>query len=450
MAERKKPADICRAIGRICLYLFLLDCAATGAGRYLTIGPLTPRIALAGLIVLFASIPFFASIEKQIKNPVNWLVLIFLFYVIFEAFRGQTFGNDQDVLISDVKGFVYMLLIPSVPVLVNDKRSLRLAADAVIAGCFVQSAFCVVSNALFAGLAPGFYNAFLKQPWTEDWGMIINVRYDAFRIFCKSSIYLIAACAILLSRIVRAKKAAAVCGWGFLFLLDAEAIILTYTRSLYLATAAAFVLTLILCFTMAPVKKVLLRTGVLLVLLIALVYGQELALKQGIFQFAFMRCLNFDLDKHFHIPHTWEEVKTSSKKITNKADETRVDTIDGLKKIYEEYPLIGRGLGATTEERQGADEYFYLDMLARTGIIGLSLYLLPILLALIRLIRRFRALKDFPETGFIMIGLIAFLIATYFNPWMNAALGIAWYALTVAAVWMLPDKKEGQTECAES
>ena len=51
------------------------------------------------------------DIEKQIKNPVNWLILIFLFYMIFEVFRGQAFGNNQSVLATDVKGFIYLLLI---------------------------------------------------------------------------------------------------------------------------------------------------------------------------------------------------------------------------------------------------------------------------------------------------------------------------------------------------
>ena len=451
MAEKTKPADVCRKIGLFWLYIFLFDCAATGSGRYLTIGPLTPRIVLAGLIVLFASVPFFADIEKQVRNPVNWLVLIFMFYVVFEAFRGQAFGNDQSVLISDIKGFIYMLLIPAVPALIKEKKHLRLAADAVIAGCFFQALFCVVSNALFAGFAPGFYKAFVESVWAENWGMVLAARYDAFRIFCKSSIYLIAACALLLGRIVRAEKVWAVCGWGLLFILNAEAIILTYTRSLYLATAVTFILTLILCLMTAPVRKVLLRTVALLILLVVMIYGQELALKQGIIQYAFFRCLHFDLEAHIHIPHTWVEEKDSSDIITLSGDEMREETVKGLLEMFAEEPLIGKGLGATTEARGGADEYFYLDMLARTGIIGLTLYMLPILLALIRLLKRRKTLKAYPEPGFIVIGLVAFLIATHFNPWMNAALGIAWYALTVAAVWLLPDIMEGTPEqCAES
>ena len=451
MAEKIKLTDICRKLGRICLYLFLFDCAATGAGRYVKVGPLTPRILLAALIVLFASVPFFTSIEEQIRNPVNWIVLIFMCYVIFEVFRGQAFGNNQEVLASDVKGFIYMLLIPAVPVLVTEKKYLRRAADAVIAGCFVHAAFSIICNACFADLATNLYRKIVNWASATGWGKIQYYKYNAYRIFGRSCIWLIVGCALLLRRIVKAEKARAVCGWGFLFLLNAEAIVLTYTRSVYLATAVAFVLALILCLKTAPVKKVLLRTGALLVLLVVMIYGQELALKQGVFQFAFIRCFNYDLDAHFHIPHTWARAKKVTTPITSSSDDIRVNTTDGLIEIIKEYPLIGRGLGATSPTRDGADEYFYIDMLARTGVVGLTLYLLPIALALIRLLKRRKALKEYPEPGLIMISLIAFLVATYFNPWMNSSLGIACYALAVAAVWTLPEIKEGTDEqCAES
>ena len=52
MAEKSRPVDVFAKIGRFWLYLFIFDCAATGSGRYITIGPFTPRIVLAVLIVL--------------------------------------------------------------------------------------------------------------------------------------------------------------------------------------------------------------------------------------------------------------------------------------------------------------------------------------------------------------------------------------------------------------
>ena len=78
----------------------------------------------------------------------------------------------------------------------------------------------------------------------------------------------------------------------------------------------------------------------------------------------------------------------------------------------------------------------------------ISRILLPALLAYIRLLRKGTA-KKAPETWIIFIGLIGFLIATYFNPWMNAALGIAWYGLTAAAVWTLSARSEEGPEFLE-
>lgn len=449
MVKDRSFTAVTRRIGSICLCLFFFDCAASGSGRYLTIGPLTPRIVLTGIIMLCAAPSFFRKIDKQIKNPLNWLVMAFLCYMVFEAFRGQAFGNNAAVMSSDVKGFIYMLLIPGMLGLLEEEKDVRQTVNAVLAGCFVQAFVCVMSNIILSGFAPSFYEAYVEGIWSINWGTILPCEYGAYRVFCKSSIYLVAACAILLCRIIRTEKKGAMIGYAALFLLNSEAITLTYTRSIYLTAGTALLLIVAFCLWACPIRKTLLRTAVLLVLFVALTYVQELVLKQGVFQYACARCFNYDLSAHISLPHTWEEGDVDMKEITANSNETRAATVNGLKEIIRENPLIGRGLGATGEDRDGADEYFYLDVLARMGIIGLLLYLLPALLALIRLYRRRRALRETPETGAIVVGLIGFLIATYFNPWMNAVLGIAWYALTLAAVWMLEEKKEGQNECAE-
>ena len=444
MAQERSFTAITRRIGLICLCLFFFDCACSGSGRYLAFGPVTPRIILTGLIMLFAAPTFFHEVDKQIRNPLNWLVLVFLCYMVFEAFRGQALGNNASVMRTDVKGFIYMLLIAGMLGLIRESRDVRLAVNAVLAGCFVQSLICVVSNIVLSGFAPSFYEAYVEGIWKINRGTILPCEYGAYRVFCKSSIYLVAACAILLGRIVRAKKAGEIIGYAALFLLNAEAILLTYTRSIYLTTGVVFILTLAFCLFTAPVKQTLLRTVLLLLIFLGLTYGQELILKQGNLQYACARCFSFDLNAHLPLPHTWTEGDVDMEEITANSNETRAATVNGLKAIIREYPLIGRGLGATGEERDGADEYFYLDVLARMGVVGLILYLLPAVLALIRLCKRRRALREEPETGLIAIGLIGFLIATYFNPWMNAVLGIAWYALTLAAIWLLDEQKEGQ------
>ena len=76
MEKKTSVTAVIKKMGIVFLCLFFFDCACTGSGRYVTVGPLTPRILLAGLIMLCAAVPFFVNIEKQIKNPVNWLILI--------------------------------------------------------------------------------------------------------------------------------------------------------------------------------------------------------------------------------------------------------------------------------------------------------------------------------------------------------------------------------------
>ena len=99
------------------------------------------------------------------------------------------------------------------------------------------------------------------------------------------------------------------------------------------------------------------------------------------------------------------------------------------------------GLGAAAASRDsGVDEYFYLDMLARTGIVGLLLYILPFGYVVVWCLRRRSLLRECPEGAAVVCGLCTFWIVTWFNPWMNAVLGIAWYAVTLSVPQALEEQ----------
>ena len=103
--------------------------------------------------------------------------------------------------------------------------------------------------------------------------------------------------------------------------------------------------------------------------------------------------------------------------------------------------LIGCGLGASAANREkGVDEYFYLDMLARTGIVGLVLYILPFGYVVLWCLRRRSLLRECPEGAAVVCGLCTFWVVTWFNPWMNAVLGIAWYAVTLSVPQALEEQ----------
>ena len=48
--------------------------------------------------------------------------------------------------------------------------------------------------------------------------------------------------------------------------------------------------------------------------------------------------------------------------------------------------------------------------------------------------RKRKELKEDPEEVLILIAFVCFLVATYFNPWMNAAIGISWYGRDIAVL----------------
>ena len=127
--------------------------------------------------------------------------------------------------------------------------------------------------------------------------------------------------------------------------------------------------------------------------------------------------------------------------VTEKSDQLRQETKDSLNVYIQRSPVIGCGLGASAANRdKGVDEYFYLDMLARTGVVGLLLYMLPFGYVVVWCLRRRELLRECPEGAAVVCGLCTFWIVTWFNPWMNAVLGIAWYAVTLSVPQALEEQ----------
>ena len=125
---------------------------------------------------------------------------------------------------------------------------------------------------------------------------------------------------------------------------------------------------------------------------------------------------------------------------TEDSDNIRAITKAELKGLIVKNPIIGNGLGACSKTRNGPDEYFYYDMLARMGIIGLALYVAPFIYICIVVLKRRKVLPDHPECAALLSAMIGFWLITWFNPWMNAILGIAVYALSCSIVTLFKQK----------
>lgn len=436
------------------LCLFLLECSITGGGRYWEVGPVSVRILLGGLAAVLALPELFRHLGAYLKKPSIWLTLIFVVWLAFCAWLGIRSNNRMDVLITDVKGFMWLFLIPVFVAVVRSRDRLRTLLSWVLAGAVIQAALILAVNA--AVVLSDNPEPLCRWLTARSVGLVDIVSNKLVRVFFKSSPYMIVGCVVVLFRQARAPKLR----WRYVLAVALlfNALLLSYTRSLYgaLGLTAVLSITAVLILCPAGRKRVLAFLLAAVVCFGVLVTVQEFVLEGSYLSFAVSRTIGQE------VPTSWAsqlrgrirgdisddkpndaemDRQRSYIEVTEKSDQFRQETQDGLKDCIRRSPIIGCGLGAAAASRDsGVDEYFYLDMLARTGIVGLVLYMLPFGYVVLWCLRRRSLLRECPEGAAVVCGLCTFWVVTWFNPWMNAVLGIAWYAVTLSVPQALEEQ----------
>lgn len=436
------------------LCLFLLECSITGGGRYWEVGPVSVRILLGGLAAVLALPELFRHLGAYLKKPSIWLTLIFVAWLAFCAWLGIRSNNRMDVLITDVKGFMWLFLIPVFVAVVRSRDRLRTLLSWVLAGAVIQAALILAVNA--AVVLSDNPEPLCRWLTAHSIGLVDIVSNKLVRVFFKSSPYMIVGCVVVLFRQARAPKLR----WRYVLVVSLLlcALLLSFTRSLYgaLGLTAVLSITAVLILCPAGRKRVLAFLLAAVVCFGVLVTVQEFVLEGSYLSFAVSRTIGQE------VPTSWAsqlrgrirgdisddkpndaemDRQRSYIEVTEKSDRFRQETKDGLKDCIRRSPIIGCGLGAAAASRDsGVDEYFYLDMLARTGIVGLVLYMLPFGYVVLWCLRRRSLLRECPEGAAVVCGLCTFWVVTWFNPWMNAVLGIAWYAVTLSVPQALEEQ----------
>ena len=436
------------------LCLLLLECSITGGGRYWEAGPVSIRILLGGLAAVLALPELFRHLGAYLKKPAVWLTLAFVAWLAFCAWRGVRAENRMDVLITDIKGFMWLFLIPVSVAVVRSRDRLRTLLSWVLAGALIQAALILAVNA--AVVLSDNPEPLCRWLTARSVGLVDIVSGKLVRVFFKSSPYMIVGCVVALFRQARAPKLR----WRYVLAVALlfNALLLSYTRSLYGALGLTALISIIAVLVLCPEGR---RRTLAFLLAAVVCFGvlvtvQEFALEGSYLSFAVSRTIGKE------VPTSWasqlrgrirgdisddkpDDAEMDRQRayiqVTEKSDQFRQETQDGLKDCIRRSPIIGCGLGAAAASRDsGVDEYFYLDMLARTGIVGLLLYMLPFGYVVVWCLRRRELLRECPEGAAVVCGLCTFWIVTWFNPWMNAVLGIAWYAVTLSVPTALEER----------
>ena len=454
------------------LFLFFVDCSFSGGGKYLSFGPISFRMAVAAAAFIFAIPKIILNIKKYIKTPIFYMFFAFLLYLIFSAIKGIIANNNTAVLISDIKGFMWLFTVPVLIVTVDNKKKFDGILNAILIGAFIQAAIVLVIHFGSCLLDNGI--SYFYQPALDMQIGIINfISNNVYRIFMSSSPYMIAACGIVFFKQLKSEQLKI--KYILAISLFLCCIILSFTRSLFGCVFVVFacVISAVLIFYRSKIKIMI--KALVCILLSTLVC---ISLLEFVFDASY---LNFAISRTFGTPIKSSVVVTLKYKIkdiiqndifgsddysgldtsedekpnkdnltedeiaaqehyinnTNISDNIREITKKELKELIVKSPFIGNGLGACSKTRNGPDEYFYYDILARMGIIGLLLYVAPFIYILIYVIKKKSLASANISIVSVICGAIGFWAITWFNPWMNAVLGIAIYALCCSIIEVL-------------
>lgn len=456
--NKEKMYRFCDKAAMILLCVLMGDCCIFGAGRLISIGPLSFRMIVLFLLLLVSFPLMIQKIRDLLKNKYLWLVIVFAIWLVVSTIIGLLNGNRTHLILVDLKGFAYFALLPAALCVLNSRDHVHLLMKCMM--------YCSAFSAVFILLLlcsylwfPDFYNTIKEFCFPLQIASFSSISTKIPRMFFKSVLYLLCGCAfsVYFQAVSSQKKLslkyiaiAAVC----LF-----ALLMSYTRSVYLAALIAAVGIIIFIFLFSEKegrKKLAKQLGAAGAAFLVITGTFSLLAKTNYMGYAISRStvgeadnINPGGDDEKPSGDLETQMKNDYLELTIKSDQLRQETLKELYANISKSPIIGNGLGAEIEVRpDGLNEYFYLDLLSKTGVIGLVLYLSPVFLGVWMFIRSYKKHRNtrivFAVWMSVLVGFLAF---SWFNPYMNASLGVLFYCCALGVFAFCGKDAALQTPC---
>lgn len=437
---------LCDKLVTVLLCVLMADCAVFGAGRSLSVGPLGFRMVLLGAIMV-ASVPLIlGQFSKLVKNRYLWLLAAFAGWLALEAVLGIINGNSRALLAGDIKGFAYFVAVLPVLCVLNTKDRIHKLMQVIM---YASAVLAVVTPVLvfLYNWAPGFFTWLVSHDSEHDITMFAAVSSKIPRLFYKSTPYFLCGCAFPIYFCLTRQDGKLRWHYAAIAGVSLFALLLSYTRSIYLAVgiAAAF-LVVVLYLTVERSRRVHIAkaVGASALSCVLLIGVCSLVLQANYFGYALDRLgvtfVQGDLgsvdatDPGPDLGSSEDPGETDRfQNDTIESDKFRAETMAELMENIKASPIWGHGLGKALEVRNGeANEYIYQDIWMKTGIIGLALFFGPLALLGVDTVKKLKTAPDSVRLYAPWLAvLLGFVVFSYFNPYMNAALGILFYCCTI-------------------
>lgn len=422
----------------VLLCVLMIDCCIFGAGRIIMVGSISFRMMLLAILCVVA-IPVCLKKRKAIFGSTYfWLLVLFGVWTVVALVRGVWAANRQSLILSDVKGFLYFVTFPIMLVVLEKKSGFQKLMKCAMYATTILSIYSIGMIALY-NLLPEVFNSLYRFGLERNFSAFSAVSSSLVRLFFNSSMYAVCGCAFAIYfQVMEGEKLRV--KYILITSLNLAALLLTYTRSIYLGTGvAAGVLAVSLLILGGAKKRTLLlkhlacATGCFVGIMLLV----NVCTQTGYFQYALERTFGTFAGEVTETTEKKPESKPGNstahyQELTVISDELRGNTIAELTAKIKASPIWGNGLGTELECRpKGYNEYFFLDLWAKSGIIGVLLYLSPIACMVMDLWKTHRE-KDIPLLISWLAVLLGFCTFSFFNPYMNASLGITYYGFCMA------------------
>lgn len=478
--NHKSWIDGCEKLVMVLLCILMADCAAFGAGRTLEVGPLGFRMMLVGLVMLTAVPVMVRDFRKLLRSEILWIYMALAVWLAVQTVRGVLRGNHMGILASDLKGFCYFAVILPAICVINSNERVRALMKAMLYASGVLAVGALIGTCLYKWNYELFMQLYEADPEEKILILSVIVNQKVPRLFFRSTNYFLAGCAFSICFSVTDSGKFR---WKYPVLtgLFMFALLMSYTRAVYLAAFIAAVV-LVAVFWIWGNRESRVRlwkhlmtatlvfaviTGGLSVIMgtnyldhglrrVVATFGsgeeataaavvpqkQEATVETGNAQAPQVLLLS----NVTRVTPKPAEGHSNAEAMTRDSDKIREMTTREMKEYIRSEPVLGHGLGkALTCREDGYTEYFFLDVLVKTGIIGLILYLLPVLWMLVRLIKKGLSKPDKLILGSWLAVLLGFMGFSYYNPYMNASLGVLFYCCTIGVFTNLKCKRNFET-----
>lgn len=395
--------------------------------------------------MLLTAIPLVIRDYKSIFTNTHVHILVaFGVWLVISAVIGYNNAHTVAYIIRDVKCFAYLAMFPIMQCIIRNKAQLKLLLGFVMYASFalsVLTCFFMLAYILF----PSIFDVMLRFFLRFDFINFTQVSDKIARILFVSTPFQLFSCAVPFYFQIKNKKFA----WFYPFVTGAGlfSILITYTRALYLAAFVAAMAVVAFSLVAAGRRKrpqVWLHIGASVAVMLAITLSFSVVAKFNYMGYAVQRVAVTGQQQEYYNSHTKDEKSGDDSKdnfdgdvpeitipefddgdsyldATKASDAIREGLKTGLIKEIKKSPIIGNGLGLTIAGRESLPELFIYDLIAKTGVIGLLLYLSPLFIAIVvslGSIKNHLHCLELYIWGSCVLGLFVY---SCFQPYMNNA-----------------------------